>query len=287
MRTNRASTTAEAAALVRALESTRSGGSNLFRDEYAEKFLSKHYQVLVRLCAMQPIQRVVEKIIDRKYPGAVADFVCRTRFIDDAIERGIASGAGRVVIVGAGYDTRSFRLGKSRDLQFVEIDHPDTQTLKLKRARGVIARELLDRVQFIPHDLSQPSLPALSKAPSIFILEGLTGYLPKASIDSLFDWMREMSAPGSMVVFTYIDQRFLEGHYTERPEQVLRKYLQRVGEPFHFGWRPEELGRYCSERGFTLKENCGYPEFQDRYLTPLNRKLHIYEFGNIAIAIRD
>jgi methyltransferase (TIGR00027 family) len=288
VKANQASATAEAGLAMRALESARSSRSRLFSDQNAKKFLKTHHQALIALCAIPPVQRAVEWMCDWVYPGAPADFICRTRFIDDAIERGIADGARRIVIVGAGYDSRSFRLAARTDLQVIEIDHPDTQAVKMARATQVIDPTLLDRVRFIPHDLSQGAPPALppSTAPSIFVLEGLTGYLTPAAIDSLFAWMRSMSVPGSSVVFTYPDRKFLDGHCTGKAAQTLSRYLQRVGEPFRMGWYPEELNQYCAERGFALVENHGYLELGKRYLAPLNRRLHVYEFGHIAIARR-
>ena len=288
MKADQASATAEAGLAMRALESARCSRSRLFNDQNAKRFLTKPHQALIALCAFPPVQRSVEWLCDRVYPGAPADFICRTRFIDDAIERGIADGARRIVIVGAGYDTRSFRLAARTDLQVIEIDHPDTQAVKVARATQVIDSTLLERVRFIPHDLSQAAPPALppSTAPSIFVVEGLTGYLTPAAVDSLFAWMRSMSLPGSTVVFTYPDRRFLDGRCTGKAAQALSRYLQRVGEPFRMGWYPEELTQYCTDTGFALVENHGYLELGARYLAPLNRRLHLYEFGHIAIARR-
>jgi methyltransferase (TIGR00027 family) len=260
----------------------------LFADQNAKKFLRKHHQALIALCAIPPVQRCVEWLCDWTYPGAPADFICRTRFIDDAIEREIARGARRIVIVGAGYDTRSFRLAARTDLQLIEIDHRDTQTAKVARAKQVIDSTLLQHVRFIPHDLSHAAPPVLppSTAPSIFVVEGLTGYLTADAVDSLFAWMRRMSVPDSTVVFTYPDRKFLDGRCTGKAAQALGRYLQRVGEPFRMGWYPEELKQYCADRGFALAENHGYLELGQRYLAPLNRRLQLYEFGHIAIARR-
>lgn len=288
MKERQASTTAEAGLAVRALESARSSRTRLFRDGNAKKFLRKHHQALIALCAIAPVQRFVEAMIDRVYPGAPADFICRTCYIDEAIERAIADGAGRIVIVGAGYDTRSFRLAEREDLEVIEIDHPDTQAVKAARANQVIDTALLKRVRFVSHDLSQGpplSLPR-STAPTIFVLEGLTGYLTQSAVDALFAWIRGVSVPGSLVVFTYSDRRFLEGHYTSRPARTLRAYLEKVGEPFRMGWYPEQLPHYCEAAGFSLVDNQPYPELARRYLAPLNRRLDIYDFVYIAIARR-
>lgn len=288
MKENRASETAEAGLAMRALESARPPRSRLFADDNARTLLRRHHQLLIRLCALPPVQRAVEWLCDRAYPGAPADFICRTRFIDDAIEQAIAQGARRIVIVGAGYDTRSFRLARRPELQVIEIDHPDTQAMKLARARRGIAAGLMARVQFVAHDLSAETHPQLppGAAPTVFILEGLTGYLTGPAIDALFAWMRDASVPGSTVIFTYPDRRFLDGQCTGKAAETLRRYLDKVGEPFRFGWYPEELDRYCAERGFTLLENHNYPDLTQRYFAPLGRTLDVYPFGHIAIARR-
>lgn len=288
MKANQASATAEAGLAMRALESARSERTRLFVDDNAKKFLRSHHQMLIALCAIPAVQRSVERLCDYVYPGAPADFICRTRFIDDAIQGAIAEGARRIVIVGAGYDTRSFRLAARTDLQTIEIDHPATQAVKMARAREVIDATLLERVQFISHDLSQAAPPALpaSTAPTLFVVEGLTAYLTEAAIDTLFAWMREISIPGSTVVFTYADRRFLDGRCTGKAARSLSEYLQRVGEPFQMGWYPEELKPYCANRGFALLENLSYLDLASKYLTPLKRRMHLYEFGHIAIARR-
>jgi methyltransferase (TIGR00027 family) len=288
MKANQASATAEAGLAMRALESARSARSRLFCDDNAKKFLRPHHQVLIALCAIPPVQRSVERMCDWVYPGAPADFICRTRFIDDAIERAIADGARRIVIVGAGYDTRSFALAARTEVEVFEIDHPDTQAVKVARARAVIAPALLARVRFIAHDLSQAAPPPLppSTAPTVFVVEGLTGYLPEAAIDGLFTWMRQVSVPGSTVVFTYVDRSFLDGRCTSKAARTLSDYLQKVGEPFRMGWHPGELDQYCADRGFALFENRSYPDLARNYLAPRNRTMHLYEFGHIAVARR-
>jgi methyltransferase (TIGR00027 family) len=288
VKANQPSTTAEAGLAMRALESARSSRSRLFSDQNAKKFLRPHHQALIALCAIPPVQRAVERLCDWVYPGAPADFICRTRFIDEAVERAIGGGARRAVIVGAGYDTRSFRLAGRTGLEVIEIDHPDTQAIKVARARQIIDRTLLERVRFIAHDLSHGTPPALapSMAPTVFVLEGLTAYLSLAGVDSLFAWMRSVSAPGSVVVFTYSDRKFLDGRCDGKAAQALSRYLQKVGEPFRMGWYPEELNHYCARAGFALVEDRGYPELASSYLAPLNRRLNVYEFGHIAIARR-
>jgi methyltransferase (TIGR00027 family) len=57
----------------------------------------------------------------------------RTRFFDDAVTDGFEAGASQVVIVGAGYDSRAWRLARP-GVRCFEVDHPATQADKRARA---------------------------------------------------------------------------------------------------------------------------------------------------------
>jgi len=50
----------------------------------------------------------------------------RTRIIDDAIARCVSQGARTVVNLGAGLDTRAFRLGLPKSLRWIDVDLPET-----------------------------------------------------------------------------------------------------------------------------------------------------------------
>jgi methyltransferase (TIGR00027 family) len=67
--------------------------------------------------------------------------VARTRLIDDAIAASLGEHPEQFVILGAGFDTRAYRLPCLRDITVFEVDHPDTQTAK---------RKVLERVLFVP-----------------------------------------------------------------------------------------------------------------------------------------
>ncbi len=47
---------------------------------------------------------------ERQAPGIRGALLCRTRSIDDMVKAGIARGLGAIVILGAGLDTRPYRL---------------------------------------------------------------------------------------------------------------------------------------------------------------------------------
>lgn len=54
----------------------------------------------------------------------------RTRIIDDLVERAVAGGADAVLNLGAGLDTRPYRLKLPASLQWIEVDQPGLVQLK-------------------------------------------------------------------------------------------------------------------------------------------------------------
>jgi methyltransferase (TIGR00027 family) len=58
--------------------------------------------------------------------------VARTRLIDEAITASVDDKVTQVVILGAGFDSRAYRLPALRRALVFEVDHPDTQRAKRK-----------------------------------------------------------------------------------------------------------------------------------------------------------
>jgi hypothetical protein len=81
--------------------------------------------VLIVACQASPGLRT----LDRKYPGAPADFICRTRCIDARLNDELERGFDRIVVFGTGY---AIRLGRdwTSSPRVIEIDRPATQRSK-------------------------------------------------------------------------------------------------------------------------------------------------------------
>src|SRR3982751_6560152 len=107
---NATSRTAGHVALFRALESARRR-DKVFDDPYASKFLPPRYRLLARLSRVPAVRRRVERYLDARFPaGPRASAVVRTRLIDDLVGEALAAGIEQVVLLGAGYDSRAYRL---------------------------------------------------------------------------------------------------------------------------------------------------------------------------------
>src|SRR5262245_51078591 len=120
-------------ALFRSLETRRAPEGRLFADPLADAFLRPWARALSVLARLASVRRVVERVVDRKWPGARTSAIARTRLFDDAIRRAMQEGVRQLVLLGAGFDSRAYRLSGIGDLRVYEVDQPATQARKIAR----------------------------------------------------------------------------------------------------------------------------------------------------------
>jgi methyltransferase (TIGR00027 family) len=241
------------------------------------------------LCAISPpLRNFAERRLDRRFPGVPADFICRTRYIDSLLAESVGAGdLERLVMLGAGYDTRGLR-SRAPHLAVIEIDHPATQKRKIRIATGVFDRDTLARTTFVAHDLATPPdesaalRDALGRARTFWIAEGVLSYLPPRAISRLFSWIARKSTAGSRIVFDYAHRDFVEGRADSPASKAIFDYVKRAGEPFASGWTPDEIARECRNNGILLEDDVSEEELAARYLTPLGRRLTTVEEFRIA-----
>jgi methyltransferase (TIGR00027 family) len=285
------SRTAEFMALFRALENGRPVGVRLFDDPLAIGFLRPAFRWVVRLARVPRLGAAVPWVIDRRWPGARTSGVARTRLIDDMLADALAAGARRVVVLGAGFDCRGYRLPRLRDAQVFEVDHPATQGAKRERLRRLLG-ELPRHVVFVALDFARQDLaPALRAAgfdeaagPTFFMWEGVTNYLTASAVDTTLRAIVALAAPGDRLVFTYVHRGFLEGSLSFPGTVHLLATLQRVGEPWTFGLDPTEVGDFLAERSLSLLEDWGAADYRARYMGPAAGQMRGYEFYRASLA---
>ena len=126
----------------------------------------------------------------------------RTSAIDAAVRDAVASGAKQLVILGAGYDGRAWRMPELAGVKVFEVDQPGTQTQK--RARVKDLRPTAAAVEFVALNFERDSLnAALERAghdpasPTCWIWEGVVMYLTREAMRATLKSVAERSAPGS------------------------------------------------------------------------------------------
>jgi len=287
MKQDKASKTAQYMALFRAIETARPPGDRLFGDPYAISFLNSGYKQVARLARITPVRTLINKIIQNKIPGAFSSGVARTRYIDDLLQYTINNGVKQIIILGAGFDTRGLRLGFLRNTPVIEIDHPNTATIKvnvlknrLGKLPGNIVYHQLDFNKESLDDLTSWNPIDLSK-PTTIIWEGVTNYLSASAIESTFRFVSRFTG-GSYIIFTYVHKMVLDSPQSFYGAEKLLTDLEKLQEHWTFGFRPEELKAYLNHHDLALLEDAGATEYRKKYMPQRMEKG--YEFYRVAFA---
>jgi methyltransferase (TIGR00027 family) len=280
MRESTASRTAEHNALFRALETRRRGG--LFHDPLAAAFLGPPLRAVSRL------GRPASAAIDRRWPGVRTSVVARTRLIDDVVVV-LAPSVDQVVLLGAGFDSRPYRLGPLAGLRVFEVDHPATQQRKRAALRRVGVS--LGAVRFVPTDFNLRELDgALAGAghdpdrPAVLLWEGVTNYLDPAAVDAGLRWCAR-ATPGSALVLTYVDRQVLDHPERYVGADRLQATLRRAGEALTFGMAPAAMGPYLEEVGLRREWDLGAADYRAlAYGEEAAARMRGHEFYRVALA---
>src|SRR5215510_9037451 len=113
--------------------------------------------------------------------------VARHRIIDDLLRQELlADPKLTVVIIGAGFDTRAFRL---KGGTWIELDEPQVITYKEGRLPAANSNNELQRIpiDFASESLEQKLAPYSGRSPVTVVIEGVLMYLEEAAIGKLLE----------------------------------------------------------------------------------------------------
>jgi len=205
---------------------------------------------------------------------AYTNVIARSRYTEDALGAAVARGVRQYVLLGAGFDSYALRRPvQAKDLQVFEIDHPATQALKKQRI-AECGITVAPGVHYVAADLAKERLDAvLSRtsfdrtAPTFFSWLGVTMYLTREANMAALKGIAECSAPGSQLVFSYIDQKMFqpEGAATAALFEELEQAVKALGEPFICGFHPAALGDDIRGLGLELEEDLNDFQLVARY----------------------
>lgn len=270
MRQDAASHTAVDNALVRALDARRPAAERVADDQLAVHFLPFGYRLLVEAARVGLVRRAAETVIDVRWPGPRRGVVARTRHIDDRIQQH-APTVDQVLILGAGYDTRAYRLEALRHVPVFEVDHPSTQAAK-RRVLDRVIDPGAGQVTFVPVDFLRDDVADLlsrvgfqQHVLTLVLWEGVTNYLDAAAVDATFAFLAQTIAARSPVIFTYVDVAMIEGTGSFQGALESKRRTARQGEPFTFGLDPGAVPAFLRARSFDLLDDVVVPGLVQRY----------------------
>ena len=280
-----------ATSTARVLELYYPKDKRLFDDPFALKLLPFWWRVLVRLLYLPGLRSAVLSLRERRMPGSLGALLCRVRYIDDVLKRSLEEGLEQLVILGAGFDSRAYRIAGIDQVQVFEVDLPGTRELKRIRVEQVLGAGP-ENVTLVGMDFDRQNLDDVLKGAgfqegkrTLFIWEGVTQYLTAEAVNNTLEFVSGASGGGSAIVFTYVRRGIIDG--TDCPEWFRRfqVFARRVGSPLIFGLNPDELGQYLADRGLRLIDDVGAADYQDLYLKPIGREMSVFEGERVAFAV--
>ena len=278
--------TALGAAVCRLLEQYQAEETRLFNDPVVKDLVGGLVRVVMRFGIMR---RFTIKQMDGVAKGIFGVQVCRTRFIDDAVQAALSEGIGQLVILGAGLDTRPYRLPGIAHLKVFEVDLPAVQSDKRKKLQELLGR-LPENVTFIPIDFDAQTLDAAfagkgfdSSKPAVFIWEGVTQYISEQAVRQTLAFVGE-SAPGSIILFTYVLRNIVERRSDIPDADRMMDAVAKNGAPWIFGLEPSTVQSFLKPFHLSLVADVGNADYQEKYLRPLKRNLNVFDGERIVQA---
>ena len=244
------SDTAFMAAAYRALESERPDA--LFHDPLA-----------ARLAGNQGMQ-IIAGLPKKVFIGGWT-VVIRTRVIDEQIQSAVAGGIDTIVNLGAGLDTRPYRMALPDSLRWIELDYPHIIEKKETALQDEKPQCRLERIKLDLADRAtrQGVLAKITAGSGniLVLTEAVIPYLAEDIVASIADDLRAHPAIKYWIVDYFSPEAYRYRHRTKM-DQMSAPFLFEPGDYFGFfaglGWRPKEI-RYLAHEAERFHRPPSFP----------------------------
>ena len=244
-------------------------------DDLAARLLPLGARIFVHFLRPPWMRDWISSLSEKSNPGIWGGMLCRKRYIDEKL---IASRneIEAVVNLGAGFDTRPYRLPALSGLPVWEVDQRANVEAKEKRLRKVFGT-IPPNVRLVSADFDRDDLGSILAAQgyspakqTFFVWEAVTQYLSEQGARTTFDWLAK-AAPGSRLTFTYVREDFLDGKTFYGWESGYEQFV--ASKVWLFGMEPEDCPSFLKGYGWRMIEDVGYDELADKYIVPTGRRL--------------
>ena len=273
---NKSGNTAIGAAAVRLMEQYEPDDKKLFKDPVVYHLTNSVLRFILKYKFMRDyFVRSSDKII----PGIYGGQICRTKFIDEKTLK-VLNEVEQILILGAGLDTRAYRLKGMAQKIIYEVDLLNIQKTKKKGLKKYLG-ELPSTVQFISIDFNKEKTETVLNNSSfdytkttLVILEAVTQYINQDAVDEVFNFISKLPN-GSYLLFTYVLRDIIE-RKTEDAKKII-DWSEKKHYPFIFGINPSDVKSFLEKYNLEMLEDVGTEFYQENYLKPVNRGIEAYE----------
>lgn len=266
---------AEGIAMQRFAETSKNKENRICSDPYAIHFIRPE---IIEFGKNNPeeAKKLVEQM-EQLLPGLSSSIIARVRYFDDYLKTCLKNGIEQLVILGAGYDTRAYRIEELKNtIEIYEVDHPSTQKFKKDIMEKLFGND--DSVKYVPIDFEtqkiDEELPKYGYRPdlkTLFIMEGLSMYIPKSAVENTLSFIKTCSKKGSSIIIDFYPETLTNGTSTERIAINIREYLIKQGEPLKFGIEEKDVEQFLKSSGFNNITLVNSNEYKNLYFEGENR----------------
>jgi len=273
---------------LRAAESLLPEPDRVFHDPYAIEFFDEEARKQFQTADQAKVQ--IESY-NKVMPGVNGAIVSRIRFIDEVVDQCLSSDFRQMVIIGAGYDTRAYRInGVSKKLKVFEVDHPMTGEIKTKTIAAIFDG-LPGHVTYVPvifgHDRMDQKLMEngfQQGLKTLFIAEGLLMYIPPQAVDDLLAFITAASSPDSVFVADYFPSDVIDGTSPLKEARVLKQFVENEGSTLMFGIEEGTALDFFVHRGFYNINLVPAPSLRQTYFRGESTKRQVSSIFNFIKA---
>ena len=269
-----------------AIEQNYPENTRIISDHLASSMLPSGVRTFVWIMRFSALRDWFVRSIEKKSPGLWAGLLCRKRYIDEKLfelDRNLEA----IVNLGAGFDTRVYRIPSSTPVPTWEIDLAENIAQKRNRLVSLLG-QIPDHIQLIPTDFERDDWRSVlstngysSDMQTFFVWEAVTQFLTKAGIQTTLDFMSK-AQKGSRLVFTYILKDFLTGDNLYGQEKTYQQVVEKG--VWGFGLHPDEVPNFLEPYGWRVAEHLDYDELAERYLRPTGRNLTTLPIERLVLA---
>ncbi len=218
-------------------------------------------------------------------PGITLHYALRKRHVETTVLDAINNGITQIVTLGAGFDALSWRLHtRYPSVNFVEIDHPNTQKIKL----AGLAHTQAPNIHFLSVDFTKQTLlgalTALSEfdgsKATLFICEGVLMYLSQHDVDVLFNSIKQLCRAKTQFLFSTLEPKHSSNNTIPN---ILYRHLDKIGEPILWDLSSDNMADYLRGHNCSLTSIAGRNELLNAYVNGNSRKrLHSGEYFTLC-----
>jgi methyltransferase (TIGR00027 family) len=216
----------------------------------------------------------------------------RSAYCEKALFNELQLGLKQYVILGAGLDTFCFRHPElTGRLDVFEIDFPSTQDFKKQRLNNA-QLEIPNHLHFVPMDFTKRFSDAsllqegFRHEKTFFSFLGVSYYLTKDEIKSLFQHVFSLVPSGSSIVFDYADDRLFSEEGRSNRVKNMVNMAAAGGEPMKSCFSYEEIEHLLDDIGLLIYEHLSPDDINEQFFSNRTDDLSAFETVHYMHAVK-